>query len=89
MNRPDKADLTARLKRIVGQVGGIQRMLEEDRYCVDIVQQVSAARAALGKVAKMLLAQHLETCVSDAFAMGGRDRREKIDELLRLFESDL
>ena len=89
MNRPDKADLTARLKRIAGQVGGIQRMLEEDRYCVDIVQQVSAARAALAKVSKMLLANHLETCVSDAFAIGGKERREKLEELIRLFESDL
>jgi DNA-binding FrmR family transcriptional regulator len=89
MNRPDKADLTARLKRIAGQVGGIQRMVDEDRYCIDIVQQVSAARAALAKVAKMLLANHLETCVTDAFSLGGKDRREKIDELVRLFENDL
>jgi CsoR family transcriptional regulator, copper-sensing transcriptional repressor len=89
MNRPDKTDLAARLKRIAGQIGGIERMVDQDRYCVDIVMQVSAARAALSKVAKILLASHLETCVSDAFAMGGRDRREKIDELLRLFETDL
>jgi DNA-binding FrmR family transcriptional regulator len=89
MNRPDKTDLTARLKRIVGQVGGIQRMVEDDRYCVDIVHQVSAARAALAKVAKMLLTGHLETCVSDAFAVGGKERREKLEELIRLFESDL
>lgn len=89
MDRPDKADLTARLKRIAGQVGGIQRMVEEDRYCVDIVQQVSAARAALAKVSRALLARHLETCVSDAFAIGGRERREKLEELVRLFENDL
>jgi DNA-binding FrmR family transcriptional regulator len=89
MDRPDKADLTARLKRIAGQVGGIQRMVEEDRYCVDIVQQVSAARAALAKVSRALLAGHLETCVSDAFAIGGRERREKLEELVRLFENDL
>jgi DNA-binding FrmR family transcriptional regulator len=89
MDHPDKADLTARLKRIAGQVGGIQRMVEEDRYCVDIVQQVSAARAALAKVSRALLAGHLETCVSDAFAIGGRERREKLEELVRLFENDL
>jgi DNA-binding FrmR family transcriptional regulator len=53
------------------------------------VMQMSAARAALSKVAKILLASHLETCVSDAFAVGGKDRRQKIDELLRLFETDL
>jgi DNA-binding FrmR family transcriptional regulator len=89
MNRLDKGDLTARLKRIAGQVGGIQRMVDEDRYCIDIVQQVSAARAALAKVAKVLLAGHLETCVTEAFEVGGKDRQEKIDELIRLFESDL
>jgi CsoR family transcriptional regulator, copper-sensing transcriptional repressor len=89
MNRPDKADLAARLKRIGGQIGGIERMVEQDRYCVDIVMQVSAARAALSKVAKILLASHLETCVSDALALGGKDRREKMDELLRLFDTDL
>jgi DNA-binding FrmR family transcriptional regulator len=89
MNRPDKGDVAARLKRIAGQVGGIQKMVEQDRYCVDIVMQVSAARAALAKVARMLVTSHLETCVTDAFAVGGKDRREKIDELIRLFESDL
>jgi DNA-binding FrmR family transcriptional regulator len=89
MHHPDKGDVTARLKRIAGQIGGIQKMVEQDRYCVDIVMQMSAARAALSKVAKILLASHLETCVSDAFAVGGKDRRQKIDELLRLFETDL
>lgn len=89
MNPPDKGDIGARLKRIAGQIGGIQRMVDQDRYCVDIVTQVSAARAALAKVARILLASHLETCVTDAFAAGGKDRREKVDELLRLFESEL
>jgi len=89
MNRPDKGDVAARLKRIAGQIGGIQKMVDQDRYCVDIVMQVSAARAALAKVAKILIASHLETCVSDALAVGGEDRREKIDELIRLFETDV
>jgi DNA-binding FrmR family transcriptional regulator len=89
MNRAGKDDVVARLKRIAGQIGGIQKMVEQDRYCVDVVMQVSAARAALSKVAKLLLTAHLETCVSDAFAVGGKDRREKVDELIRLFETDL
>ena len=89
MNRPDQSDVGARLKRIAGQIGGIQRMVEQDRYCVDVVMQVSAARAALAKVAKILLTSHLETCVTDALAIGGKDRREKIDELIRLFETGL
>jgi DNA-binding FrmR family transcriptional regulator len=89
MRKDIKASCQKRLSRIEGQVRGLSKMVDEDRYCIDIVQQVSAARAALAKVAKMLLAGHLETCVTDAFAMGGKDRREKIDELIRLFESEL
>jgi DNA-binding FrmR family transcriptional regulator len=89
MDRPGKHELAARLRRIAGQVGGIQRMIEEDRYCIDIVTQVSAARAALSRVARMLLASHLETCVADAVAAGGRERRDKIEELIRVLESDL
>jgi DNA-binding FrmR family transcriptional regulator len=89
MNRPQKSDLTARLKRIAGQVGGIQGMVDEDRYCIDIVMQVSAARAALAKVAKLLLASHLETCVTDAFEVGGDDRRQRIEELVRLFGTEV
>jgi len=66
MNRAGKDDLAARLKRIAGQVGGIQHMVEDDRYCIDIVLQVSAARAALAKVAQILLASHLETAPAPA-----------------------
>jgi CsoR family transcriptional regulator, copper-sensing transcriptional repressor len=86
MYKDDEDELIARLKRIAGQVGGIRRMVEEERYCVDVVMQISAVRAALLKVGKLLLSSHLETCVSDALAKDGRERRQKIDELLRLFE---
>jgi DNA-binding FrmR family transcriptional regulator len=75
-----------RVRRIAGQIGGIERMIEEDRYCVDILLQVAAARAALDGLGKQLLSSHVETCVSDALASGRkRERREKIDELMDVF----
>jgi DNA-binding FrmR family transcriptional regulator len=84
-----KDDVAARLKRIAGQIAGIHRMVEEDRYCIDVAMQLSAARAALAKVAKMVLASHIETCVVEASVASGKERREKIEELVRLFERDL
>ena len=75
-----------RLRRIAGQVAGIERMLEEDRYCVDVLLQVAAVRAALDQVGKLILGSHVETCVAEAFASGdARARREKLDELLEVF----
>jgi DNA-binding FrmR family transcriptional regulator len=75
-----------RVRRIAGQIGGIERMIEEDRYCVDILLQVAAARAALDGLGKQLLSNHVETCVSDALASGRKkERREKIDELMDVF----
>jgi len=81
-----RKQLDVRLRRIAGQVAGIQRMVEEDRYCVDVLLQIAAARAALEQVGKRLLAAHVETCVADAFASGSaRERRRKLDELLDVF----
>lgn len=76
----DKKALTQRLRRIEGQVRGIQRMVEEDVYCVDILIQVAAARAALEKVGLMLLEDHTRGCV--ARAMQGDGGQEAIDELM-------
>jgi DNA-binding FrmR family transcriptional regulator len=75
-----------RVRRIAGQVAGIERMIEEDRYCVDILLQVAAVRAALDGMGKLLLRAHIETCVSDAIASGRpKARQEKIDELMQVF----
>lgn len=78
---PMKTDLLARLKRIEGQVRGIERMVDEDRYCVDILVQISAIKNAMHQVALALLESHTRGCVSDALAShhGGE---EKIDELM-------
>ena len=81
-----RKDVTARLKRISGQVSGIQRMVDEDRYCVDVLLQVAAAEAALDRVGHLVLGSHIETCVSSALESGRpRDRKKKMDELLEVF----
>lgn len=75
-----------RVRRIAGQVAGIERMIEEDRYCVDILLQVAAVRAALDGMGKLLLKSHVETCVADAIKSGRpKDRNEKIGELMDVF----
>ena len=84
---PDtKRKLEARLRRIAGQVGGLERMLAEDRYCVDVLLQIAAVQSALGRVGEIVLGSHVETCVADAFEHGDvRKRREKVDELMDVF----
>ena len=72
-------DLMNRLKRIEGQVRGLQRMLEEDAYCPDILTQASAANAALNSFCRELLAAHLRTCVTEDIRAG---RAETVDELM-------
>ena len=84
---PDtKQQARKRIRRIAGQVAGLERMIDEDRYCVDILLQVAAVRAALDSAGKLLLKSHVETCVSDALTSGRpRERRQKIDELMEIF----
>lgn len=87
MTPQTKASAEARLKRIAGQVAGIQRMVETDRYCVDTLMQVAAVRAALTKVGTLLLESHIRTCVAGAFdSDDAQDRDAKIAELIRVFE---
>ena len=76
----DKEALTKRLRRVEGQVRGIQKMVDEDRYCIDILEQVSAATKALQAVALALLDDHLAHCVSDAVRKGGDEANEKLSE---------
>jgi CsoR family transcriptional regulator, copper-sensing transcriptional repressor len=75
-----------RLRRIAGQVAGVERMLEEDRYCVDVLMQIAAVRGALDQLGKLVLRGHVETCVAAAFEGGRpRERKQKIEELLEVF----
>ena len=81
-----KAKTLGRLRRIEGQVQGIQRMVEEDKDCVDILLQLTAVQGAVEQVQKLLLGQHLESCVAEAVRSGNaRDRQRKLDELLEVF----
>ena len=75
-----KDDLLKRLRRIEGQVRGIQRMVDEDTYCIDVLTQISAATKALEAVALGLLEDHLHHCVASAVAAGGADAGDKITE---------
>lgn len=82
-----RASIRRRLKRIEGQVRGLSRMLDEDRYCVDILQQIQATRAALKKAETELLRVHANECVDNALRQGTLpEKREKIVELVDLFE---
>ena len=77
-----------RLNRIAGQVQGLQRMVDGERYCIEVLQQIAAVEAALHKVGGIILKNHLETCVHDAYeCRDGRDQRRKIQELIQVFES--
>ena len=86
MNSRDKNDLGTRLKRIAGQIAGIQRMVEEERAPLDVITQISSVRAALGSVTNILLASHVEQRAGEALASpSARERRELVGELVRLF----
>lgn len=81
-----RKNVLTRLKRIEGQLAGVRRMVESDKYCVDILTQMAAAQGAIGGAAKVVLGSHLETCVSRT--MGSDDAAQKqrhIEELLDVF----
>jgi len=78
-----KTSVLKRLHRIEGQVRGLSRMVEADRYCIDIVTQLSAARAALRKAEEEILADHVGHCVEHAIASGNKaEQRRKVAELM-------
>ena len=79
--------LLQRLRRIEGQVRGLQRMVEGDRYCADILTQIASVQQALGGVSKILLRNHLNHCVTDAIQSGDPgEANEKFEELVKLFD---
>ncbi len=86
LDEAKSGELDRRLLKIEGQVRGIRKMIESHRYCVDLLDQIAAARSGLGAVGQEILRNHIETCV--AAALSGTDRKErqaKIEELVRLF----
>jgi DNA-binding FrmR family transcriptional regulator len=83
MRKDIKISCQKRLSRIEGQVRGLSRMVEEERYCIDIVTQISAVRAALRRVEEEVLKDHVSHCVEHAIASGDKaDQRKKIAELM-------
>ena len=79
--------VVTRLKRIEGQVRGLVRMLEEDRYCIDVLHQMQAVKAAMARAESELLKQHAAHCVEDAIASGDKgEQRAKVAELVDLFD---
>ncbi|GEL77580.1 metal-sensitive transcriptional regulator [Tenuibacillus multivorans] len=78
----EKERVSNRLKRIEGQVRGLQKMIEEDRYCVDVLVQISAVKAALDKVGYQMLERHAKMCVTNAVKEGNGE--EYMDELMKV-----
>jgi DNA-binding FrmR family transcriptional regulator len=86
INEETRTKTLGRLRRIEGQVQGLQRMIDNDAYCVDILLQISAVQGALDQVQKLLLGRHIESCVTDALRSGSKsERQQKIEELLDVF----
>ncbi|MGZ3584135.1 MAG: metal-sensitive transcriptional regulator [Ktedonobacterales bacterium] len=81
--RADKQDVLKRLNYIEGHLGGIRKMVEEDKYCVDILRQTFAVRKAIEKLESLILEQHLHTCVPEGIKEGREDA--VIDELVQLY----
>jgi len=82
-----KKSQLARLSRIEGQVRGVARMIEQERYCIDVLTQIRAVRAALDKVEQETLSDHLQHCVAHAFHGGSeRERQIKIEELIEVLD---
>ena len=87
MKRENKPRLLNRLSRIAGQVRGVARMVEEDRYCIDVLTQLQAVRAALARVETEMLKDHLGHCIEGAIVSGDKEeQRRKSAELIQLLE---
>jgi DNA-binding FrmR family transcriptional regulator len=87
MERDNKPKLLNRLNRIEGQVRGVARMIEDDRYCIDVLTQLQAVRAALARVETEILKEHLGHCIEGAIVSGDKaEQRKKAEELIQLLE---
>ncbi len=81
-----KGDVLARLRKIEGQIRGLQRMVDDDTYCIDVLTQISSATRALQAVSVALLSDHMHHCVGDALATGGPAATAKVDEAMKAVE---
>lgn len=88
MPHHDTADVVRRLRSIEGHVRGVQRMVEEEAYCIDVVNQIVAIQRALKKVSALMLDGHLHSCVTDAMQGPDDEKRERVlTELMQVFEA--
>ena len=86
----DRDDIASRLSRIEGQIQGLKRMVEEDRYCGDILDQIHSVQQALKSVGRAITRNHLETCVTEAIRSGDESAaQESYDEIMGLLEKEL
>ena len=85
-SKPNHSENLPRLNRISGQIDGIKKMIEEERYCVDIVNQIKAVRSALKSVEKNILQKHIKHCVAASFKASKTEQEQKINELISLFD---
>lgn len=86
-NAQSKKSTLSRLSRIEGQVRGVSRMIDEDRYCIDVLTQIRAIQAALNKVEQEILREHLNHCVAHAFHSGDEDEKLRmVDEIIEVIE---
>jgi len=87
MTPETRKNARSRLARIEGQVRGLVRMIDDDRYCIDVITQVQAVRAALARVERLVLQDHVAHCVADAAASGDEGERDrKIEELITVLD---
>ena len=85
MRHETQRKVDARLARIEGQIRAVRKMVAEDRYCIDVVRQVQAARSALSSLETVIIDDHVDTCVQHALQAGDAgDRREKVNELVSI-----
>jgi DNA-binding FrmR family transcriptional regulator len=85
MDEAQKEKIAARLRRIEGQISGVRKMIEDDRYCIDILTQTSAVVSALRGVEDLVMQNHLNTCVAEAMQSGDpREQQEKVDEVMNV-----
>lgn len=82
----DQQSLVTRLNRIEGQVRGIRRMVQEKRLCVEILQQLAAAEAALNRISLAIFRYHVDNCVVDGVSKGDSERQKQLDELVDIFD---
>jgi DNA-binding FrmR family transcriptional regulator len=85
VNDDTKEMLRPRIKRVIGQIEGVEKMIEEERYCIDIINQVNAVRRALEQVALIVMKRHMESCLTEAIK--GKKGQEKIDEIVNSIDA--